>query len=125
MMSKQSLLKQKDQSVHLLENQRNSLRSCQLCCELGMKINNLGKKFFINLFLVILIFLIDRISKIYVIDLDKKFLGSEIFSSKFLNINLIWNEGIAFGLFSFSHNYIILLTILFINNFNNFLYFCN
>ena len=68
-----------------------------------MKINNLGKKFFINLFLVILIFLIDRISKIYVISLNKKFLGSEIFSSKFLNIYLVWNEGIAFGLFSFDH----------------------
>jgi len=66
-----------------------------------MKINNLGKKFFINSSLVIFIFLIDRLSKIYVIYLDKKFLGSEIFSSKFLNINLIWNDGIAFGLFSF------------------------
>ena len=66
-----------------------------------MKINNLGKKFFVNSSLVILIFLIDRLSKIYVIYLDKKFLGSEIFSSKFLNINLIWNDGIAFGLFSF------------------------
>ena len=67
-----------------------------------MKIKNLGKKFFINLSLVILIFLIDRISKIYVISLNKKFLGSEIFSSKFLNIYLVWNEGIAFGLFSFT-----------------------
>ena len=47
-----------------------------------------------------MIFLLDRISKIYVIFLDKKFLGSEIFSSKFLNIQLFWNEGIAFGLFS-------------------------
>ena len=65
-----------------------------------MKINNLGKNFYINLYLVILIFLIDRISKIYVISLNKKFLGSEIFSSKFLNIYLVWNEGIAFGLFS-------------------------
>ena len=63
-----------------------------------MKINNLGKNFYFNLFLVILIFLIDRISKIYVIFLDNKFLGSEIFSSKYLNITLIWNEGIAFGL---------------------------
>ena len=70
-----------------------------------MKINNLGKNFYINLSLVILIFLIDRISKIYVINLDKKFLGSEIFSSKFLNINLIWNEGIAFGLLSFNESY--------------------
>ena len=66
-----------------------------------MKINNLGKNFYINLSVVVLIFLIDRISKTYVINLDKKFLGFEIFSSKFLNINLIWNEGIAFGFFSF------------------------
>ena len=61
----------------------------------------LNKNFLINLILVILIFLSDRISKIYVIYLDKKLNGSEIFSSKFLNISLIWNEGIAFGLFSF------------------------
>ena len=80
-----------------------------------MKINNLEKNFFINSFLVILIFLIDRISKIYVIDLDKKFLGSEIFSSKFLNINLIWNEGIAFGLFSFSHSNLYNLLTIFIS----------
>ena len=71
-----------------------------------MKINNLGKNFYINLYLVILIFLIDRISKIYVINLDKQFIGSEIFSSKFLNIILVWNEGIAFGLFSFDENYL-------------------
>ena len=78
-----------------------------------MKINKLGKNFYINLSLVILIFLIDRISKIYVINLDKKFLGSEIFSSKFLNIHLIWNEGIAFGLFSFDKDYLYnILTII-------------
>ena len=81
-----------------------------------MIIKNQGKKIFINSFLVILFFLIDRISKIYVIDLDKKFLGSEIFSSKFLNINLIWNEGIAFGLFSFNKEnfYDILTGIIFL-----------
>ena len=60
------------------------------------------KNFLINSFIVILIFLLDRFSKIYVIYLDKKFLGSEIFSSKFLNIGLIWNEGIAFGILSFN-----------------------
>ena len=65
-----------------------------------MIIKNLTKNFIINLSLILLIFLLDRISKIYVIFLDKKFLGSEIFSSKFLNIQLFWNEGIAFGLFS-------------------------
>ena len=70
-----------------------------------MIIKNLRKNFFINSFLVLLIFLLDRLSKIYVIDLNNKFLGSEIFSSKFLNITLIWNEGIAFGLFSFDEKY--------------------
>ena len=60
-----------------------------------------------------LIFLLDRVSKIYVINLNDKFLGSEIFSSKFLNISLIWNEGIAFGLFSFKNQDIYnILTIL-------------
>ena len=79
-----------------------------------MIIKNLGKNFFINSFLVLLIFLIDRLSKIYVIYLDKKFLGSEIYSSKFLNINLIWNEGIAFGLFSFDEKNLYNVLTLFI-----------
>ena len=69
-----------------------------------MIVKNLRKNFFINSFLVLLIFLLDRLSKIYVIYLDKKFPGSEIFSSKYLNINLIWNDGIAFGLLSFNQN---------------------
>ena len=67
-----------------------------------MIIKNLSKNFFINLSFILLIFLFDRISKIYVIYLDNKLLGSEIFSSNFLNIYLIWNEGVAFGLFSFN-----------------------
>ena len=71
------------------------------------------KNFFINLSFILLIFLLDRISKIYVIDLDKKFLGTEMFSSKFLNVSLIWNEGIAFGLFSFGEKTLYnILTIL-------------
>ena len=73
----------------------------------------LRKSFIISSLLVFSIFLLDRLSKIYVIYLDKKFLGSEIFSSKFLNIHLIWNEGIAFGLFSFDENYLYnILTII-------------
>ena len=83
-----------------------------------MIIKNLGRNFFINLFLVLLFFLLDRISKIYVINQDKKLIGSEIFSSKYLNINLIWNEGIAFGLLSFDqeilYNSLTILIILII-----------
>ena len=67
-----------------------------------MIFKNLKKKFYLNFIFVILIFLIDRISKIYVINLADKNNISEIFSSKFLNISLIWNDGIAFGLFSLS-----------------------
>ncbi len=67
-----------------------------------MIFKNLDKSFLINLSLIFIIFLFDRISKIYVIYLDNKLFGSEIFSSNFLNIYLIWNEGIAFGLFSFN-----------------------
>ena len=66
-----------------------------------MILNKLRKNFITNLLLILIIFLIDRFSKIYVIHLDKNLPGSEIFSSEFLNIILIWNEGIAFGLFSF------------------------
>ena len=80
-----------------------------------MIIENLRKNFLINSFLVLLIFLFDRLSKIYVIYLDKKFPGSEIYSSKYLNVNLIWNDGIAFGLFSFEksnlYNFLTLIII--------------
>ena len=59
------------------------------------------KKNLLKYFVIILfIFLIDRISKQLVIYLDNNNLNTEIFLSKFLNIQLIWNEGVAFGLFS-------------------------
>ena len=80
-----------------------------------MIVKNFNKSLLINISLTLLIFLIDRISKIYVINLDKNFSGAEIFSSKFLNIYLIWNEGIAFGLFSSNENNIYnILTLLII-----------
>ena len=69
-----------------------------------MILKSLNKSFLINISLIFSIFLIDRISKIYVIKLDKKIFESEIFTSKFLNINLIWNKGIAFGFFSFDQD---------------------
>ena len=69
-----------------------------------MIIKNLTKNFYINLFIIFLIFIIDRITKVYVIGVNGKNSYEDLYSSKFLNINLIWNEGIAFGLFSFSQN---------------------
>ena len=67
-----------------------------------MILKNSNKIFLVNLAIVLFIFLFDRLCKVYVIYLDNKYFGSEIFSSKFLNISLIWNEGIAFGLLSFN-----------------------
>ena len=73
----------------------------------------LNKSFIVNLFIILSIFGLDRFTKVYVISENEKNLSSELFVSKFLNINLIYNEGIAFGLLSFdqSHMYNI-LTIL-------------
>ena len=55
-----------------------------------------------DIIIVSLIFLLDRISKTYVIHLDEILLNSEIINSKFINIQLIWNEGVAFGLLAFN-----------------------
>ena len=64
----------------------------------------LSKKFYISFSIVFLIYFLDRLSKIYVIQLDKNNLGSEIFNSTYLNILLILNKGIAFGLLSFNES---------------------
>ena len=65
----------------------------------------LSKNFYISFSLVILVYLLDRLTKIFVIQLDKNNVGSDIFNSTYLNIVLIWNKGIAFGLFSFNEAY--------------------
>ena len=74
-------------------------------------------KYFNKITLVVLfiIFLIDRITKEYVIFLSNQNFSSEIFSSSFFNIILIWNDGIAFGLLSFEDNTIYNLITIFIS----------
>ena len=73
----------------------------------------LNKSFIVNLSIILSIFGLDRFTKIYVISENEKNLSSELFVSKFLNINLIYNEGIAFGLLSFDQSNIYnILTIL-------------
>ena len=66
----------------------------------------LSKNFYISFSIVALIYFLDRLSKIYVIQLDKNNLGSDIFNSAYLNIVLIWNKGIAFGSLSFNESYL-------------------
>ena len=43
--------------------------------------------------------------KLYVISENEKSLSAELFESKYLNIFLIWNEGVAFGLLSFNESF--------------------
>ena len=71
------------------------------------------KKHLVDFSIIIFIFLIDRISKLLIIGSPETYEQYGISITSFLNFNLIWNEGIAFGLFSFTEKiYYNLLTIL-------------
>ena len=78
--------------------------------------NFFKKNFFINFILVLTIFGLDRITKNFVISQSKSNLSNDLFLSNYLNISLMWNEGIAFGLFafdeSFFYNFITILIIM-------------
>ena len=65
-----------------------------------MKLIENKKKLYLNLFIVFFVYILDRISKVYVLHLTQNNFGIEIFSSKYLNIFPIWNNGISFGLLS-------------------------
>ena len=69
-----------------------------------------------NLFFIIGIFALDRLTKIAIINSTDLY-GEKIFTiTSFLNFNLIWNDGIAFGLFSFEkkiyYNFLTILIVL-------------
>ncbi len=60
------------------------------------------KKSLLYFIFVLILFCIDRLSKIYVIKLAEKSDITEVYLTSFLNSYLVWNTGIAFGLFSLS-----------------------
>lgn len=62
--------------------------------------NFIKRDYYIIFFTIIFIFCLDRFTKEYVIYLSNQNLNGEIYISEYLNIFLIWNDGIAFGLFS-------------------------
>jgi len=74
------------------------------------------KKFFIYLGIVLVIFFLDRISKIYILNIAESRGIVEISVNFFLNFILVWNTGIGFGLLSFEHstiyNFITVLIII-------------
>ena len=64
------------------------------------------KKTLLNSIIVLVIFLADRISKIYILKIAELENIVDIYLTSYLNFYLIWNKGIAFGLFSFDENFI-------------------
>ena len=63
------------------------------------------KKVLINFIMVVTIFLIDRLSKIYILKKAEIESTVDIYITEYLNFYLIWNKGIAFGLFSFNESF--------------------
>jgi signal peptidase II len=59
------------------------------------------KKILINLTLILALFLLDRVSKIYIINLAELNNVVDIYLTSYLNLYLIWNKGVAFGLIAF------------------------
>ena len=61
--------------------------------------NKNGLKIFsINFIILMIIFFIDRLTKIYILKLAELENSVDIYLTSYLNLYLIWNKGIAFGL---------------------------
>ena len=67
--------------------------------------NNMLKKNIFYFFFILFIFVLDRISKLWIISIFNSENNLEIKISSFINLNLIWNKGIAFGLFSYGEKF--------------------
>ena len=64
-----------------------------------MKNENI-KKIAISISIIILIFLLDRVSKILILNILEETGKVDIYINSFLNFFLVWNKGIGFGLLS-------------------------
>ena len=63
------------------------------------KIVQLSKKFTLGFFIILICFILDRVSKVYVISLfTKTNFNDIIYVNSYMNFILLWNKGIAFGL---------------------------
>tara|TARA_B100000767_G_C19496636_1_gene422511 strand:+ start:196 stop:696 length:501 start_codon:yes stop_codon:yes gene_type:complete len=64
------------------------------------------KKISLNFIIILVIFLIDRVSKIYILRISEIENTVDIYLTNYLNLYLIWNKGIAFGLLSINESFI-------------------
>jgi signal peptidase II len=63
------------------------------------------KKNLFSFFMVTIIFTLDRLSKYIILRLSEPLGELNISITSFLNLNLLWNDGIAFGLLSFEQSF--------------------
>ena len=63
------------------------------------------RKILLNIFIVFIIFAFDRLSKLYVLNLATTDQFVNIYLNQFVNLHLIWNTGIGFGLLSFDSSF--------------------
>ena len=71
-----------------------------------------------KIIIIFIIFFLDRLSKLYIINLQESGIEIDFYIYPFLNFYLVWNTGIAFGLASFETNiyyHIITSIILLVN----------
>tara|TARA_Y100001958_G_C21219073_1_gene544433 strand:- start:708 stop:1190 length:483 start_codon:yes stop_codon:yes gene_type:complete len=61
----------------------------------------LHKKNFLDILIILTIFSIDRITKLLMIYYSNSYDVKNYFLTSFINLELIWNNGIAFGMLSF------------------------
>ena len=73
-----------------------------------------NKIYNLNLIIVLSIFFLDRLLKIYIIKKTEETGSSVVFLSEYLNLQLVWNKGIAFGLLSIDKSVYYNLITLFI-----------
>ena len=76
------------------------------------------KKIIIYFGIVLIIFLADRISKLYILSVLENSGDVDIYINSYINLILAWNSGIGFGLLSFDKSVIyntITILIIFIN----------
>ena len=64
------------------------------------------KKIIVYFLILVTIFFLDRVSKLYILNIFEKENVVDIYVNNFLNIILVWNSGIGFGLLSFDSNLI-------------------
>ena len=64
------------------------------------------KKFSLNVLILVTVFIIDRLTKLYILNLAEVKNSVDIYVTSYLNLYLIWNKGIAFGLLSMNESII-------------------